>query len=210
MSRKRISSRVKRILLRPVACTSLTSGAHANTTDSIAQGQNFTAATMARSMNMMPMIGKRIVWTALNSPPRLNKTLKRTSDRMSSTKAAVMIAWPKFSCNTPASPSNRNEMPTLVGARAVPAEMPWGMPGFPYAMTRRQPVASGMIVPITATTHAQGPTSLAFSKSKCMPLSKIMRATPACPISVKTSGVSEQWCLTSASHVFSRHSPKES
>mmetsp|Transcript_94858 Transcript_94858/g.263863 ORF Transcript_94858/g.263863 Transcript_94858/m.263863 type:complete len:236 (+) Transcript_94858:1356-2063(+) len=174
------------------------------------RGQTFTAPTMAMSMKAMPMMGAQTVLKASKSPPRLKRTLNSTSDRMSSTKAAVMMACPKFSCSTPASPRSRRAIPTLVGAKAVPAEMPWGMKGFPKITIRTEPRIRGKMVPRTATAQAGSPTVLAFSKSKCMPLSKIIRATPAWPISVKTSGVKEQWWLMSASQLFWRHSVKES
>lgn len=50
---------------------------------------------------------------------------------------------------------------------------------------------------------------MAFSKSKCIPLSKIMSATPAWPINVKTSGVNWHSWEISEWHVFSRHSCRE-
>mmetsp|Transcript_71864 Transcript_71864/g.171729 ORF Transcript_71864/g.171729 Transcript_71864/m.171729 type:complete len:207 (-) Transcript_71864:816-1436(-) len=169
-------------------------------------GQQRTARTVAKTIRATPKTGFTTTATMSNSPPNEKSTLNRIRDRMSSTKAAVMIACPKFSCKTPASPSSRRAMPTLVGASAVPAEMPCGKNGFPYTIVKAAPVTSGRTVPMTATTHALGPTTFAFSKSKCIPLSKIINATPACPINVNTSGVSWHSCEISASHVFTRHS----
>mmetsp|Transcript_98017 Transcript_98017/g.292841 ORF Transcript_98017/g.292841 Transcript_98017/m.292841 type:complete len:211 (+) Transcript_98017:71-703(+) len=204
--RKRSSSFSNRILLQPRRESSLASGAWGRRIRSITVGQNFTAPTIAMSMNVIPMIGAKTVLKMSNSPLRLKRTLNSTNDRMSSTKAAVMMACPKFSCSTPASPRRRSAMPTLVGARAVPAEMPSGFIAFPNAIISKVPTMSGRMVPRTATQQAGTPTTLAFSKSKCMPLSKIMRATPARPISEKMSGESSQRCRTSASQVLSRHS----
>mmetsp|Transcript_75273 Transcript_75273/g.234368 ORF Transcript_75273/g.234368 Transcript_75273/m.234368 type:complete len:262 (-) Transcript_75273:786-1571(-) len=206
--RKRSSSFSSRSLLQPWRDASLASGAWGRIIWSITLGQNFTAPAIAMSMKVTPMIGARTVLKRSNSPLRLKRTLNSTRDRMSSTKAAVMMACPKFSCSTPASPRRRSAMPTLVGARAVPAEMPSGFIAFPNAIISKVPTMSGRMVPRTATQQAGTPTTLAFSKSKCMPLSKIMSATPAWPISVKTSGRRPQWWLISPSHDFSRHSAK--
>mmetsp|Transcript_78132 Transcript_78132/g.238959 ORF Transcript_78132/g.238959 Transcript_78132/m.238959 type:complete len:248 (-) Transcript_78132:423-1166(-) len=142
----------------------------------------------------------------LNSPVKLNNTLNKIKDRMSSTNAAVMIACPKSSCKTLASPKRRRAMPTLVGARAVPTEIASGRKGFPKAMVKRAPVINGKIVPSTATTQAQGPTFPAFSKSKCMPLSKIISATPVCPMRVKKSGDNWQSVEIFDSQLLTRHS----
>mmetsp|Transcript_53557 Transcript_53557/g.135281 ORF Transcript_53557/g.135281 Transcript_53557/m.135281 type:complete len:213 (-) Transcript_53557:28-666(-) len=155
-------------------------------------GQNFTAATMAIPMKITPTTGNTTTLITSKSPRKLKRTLKRINERMSSTKAAVMMACPKSCCRTPASPKSRSAIPTLVGASAVPTETPSGRSGLPYNTVRIVPVMSGKIVPSTATQHAFGPTILAFSKSKCMPLSKIIKATPAWPIKVNTSGVSPQ------------------
>mmetsp|Transcript_67555 Transcript_67555/g.148096 ORF Transcript_67555/g.148096 Transcript_67555/m.148096 type:complete len:223 (-) Transcript_67555:961-1629(-) len=87
-------------------------------------GQNAIAAYIAMSMRAMPTTGFTTTWTKSNSPPKENRMLNKTRDRMSSTKAAVIIACPKFSCRTPASPKRRKAIPTLVGANAVPAEIP--------------------------------------------------------------------------------------
>mmetsp|Transcript_61189 Transcript_61189/g.189552 ORF Transcript_61189/g.189552 Transcript_61189/m.189552 type:complete len:374 (+) Transcript_61189:1217-2338(+) len=207
--RKRVSSFSRRILCRrPVASPSLVSGTCSKIISSMTLGQNFTAPTMATSMKAMPIIGAKTVLKMSKSPVKLNRTLNKTSERMSSTKAAVMMACPKSICSTPASPRSRSAMPTLVGARAVPAEMPSGCRGRPKAIISREPTMSGRMVPRTATKQALTPTTRAFSKSKCMPLSKIIKATPAWPMSVNTSGVRPQWWLTSASHRFWRHSAK--
>mmetsp|Transcript_61186 Transcript_61186/g.189536 ORF Transcript_61186/g.189536 Transcript_61186/m.189536 type:complete len:373 (+) Transcript_61186:948-2066(+) len=206
--KKSASSFSSRILRRPVALSSRRSGTRGMIISSMALGQNFTAATMAPSMKAMPMMGARTVLNKSKSPPKLNNTLNKTKERMSSTKAAVIMAWPKSCCSTPASPKSRRAMPTLVGASAVPAETPWGIMGKPKATRRTVPTMSGRIVPRAATQQALTPTTRAFSKSKCMPLSKIIKATPAWPMSVNTSGVRPQWWLTSASHRFWRHSAK--
>ena len=79
---------------------------------------------------------------------------------MSSTKAAVMIACPKFSFKTPASPNNRKAMPTLVGARAVPAATPVGKTGNPKATVSKVPASKGKTVPKTATMQDFRPTTL--------------------------------------------------
>mmetsp|Transcript_98141 Transcript_98141/g.219901 ORF Transcript_98141/g.219901 Transcript_98141/m.219901 type:complete len:208 (-) Transcript_98141:1057-1680(-) len=205
MPKKSTSSLVRRILPRPLASSSLSSGTMGNNFCSMAHGQNFTAAYIATSMNAIPMMGLMTVEKTWKSPPKLKRMLKRTKDRMSSTKAAVMMACPKFSCKTPASPNKRNEMPTLVGANAVPAEMPSGTNCLPKAITNKEPAMRGKIVPTTATTQAGRPTWRAFAKSKCMPLSKIINATPAWPMRVKTSGVRLQWWETSASQLLSKH-----
>lgn len=53
--------------------------------------------------------------------------IRGTKDKISSTKAAVMMAWPKFSWRTPASPRRRKAIPTpgRVGEklRAKPQEI---------------------------------------------------------------------------------------
>mmetsp|Transcript_13601 Transcript_13601/g.29261 ORF Transcript_13601/g.29261 Transcript_13601/m.29261 type:complete len:226 (+) Transcript_13601:754-1431(+) len=169
-------------------------------------GQKLTANHMAKSMKATPMIGAITVLNMSNSPPKLNNTLKSTRERMSSTKAAVMMAWPKFSWRTPASPRRRSAMPTLVGASAVPAEIPSGMKGRPNITVKALPTISGRIVPRTATQQAGRPTILAFSKSKCIPLSKIIKPTPAWPIKVKKSGKLPQLSDTSCSRSFTKHS----
>mmetsp|Transcript_29418 Transcript_29418/g.68373 ORF Transcript_29418/g.68373 Transcript_29418/m.68373 type:complete len:235 (-) Transcript_29418:933-1637(-) len=116
------SKRMRRQPVRPAV--SLLSGACGMMILLMTVGQNFTARPMAKSMNAMPMIGARTTLKRSNSPPKLKSTLNNTRDRMSSTNAAVMMACPNCCWSTPASPSNRSAMPTLVGARAVPAETP--------------------------------------------------------------------------------------
>mmetsp|Transcript_74735 Transcript_74735/g.216906 ORF Transcript_74735/g.216906 Transcript_74735/m.216906 type:complete len:236 (-) Transcript_74735:114-821(-) len=95
----------------------------------IAKGQNLTAMTMATPMKTTPIMGLTTVFIASKSPLRLKRMLKSTNERMSSTKAAVMMAWPKSYCSTPTSPSNRSAMPTLVGAKAVPTATASGRNG---------------------------------------------------------------------------------
>mmetsp|Transcript_148896 Transcript_148896/g.361525 ORF Transcript_148896/g.361525 Transcript_148896/m.361525 type:complete len:235 (-) Transcript_148896:127-831(-) len=95
-------------------------------------GHTITAMTDASAMKMQPNKAGRRVFTNVNEPPpMLKRMLKSTSDRMSSTKAAVMMVWPKGWSSTRASCSSRRAMPTLVGAKAVPAATPSGKRGKP-------------------------------------------------------------------------------
>eukprot|EP00419_Tripos_fusus_P003089 CAMPEP_0172676010 /NCGR_PEP_ID=MMETSP1074-20121228/13655_1 /TAXON_ID=2916 /ORGANISM="Ceratium fusus, Strain PA161109" /LENGTH=57 /DNA_ID=CAMNT_0013493563 /DNA_START=31 /DNA_END=204 /DNA_ORIENTATION=- len=57
---------------------------------------------MAKTMKMQPKMSGRNVKTVM-SPPMLNITLKMTSESTSSTKAAVITAWPKYKCSAFAS-----------------------------------------------------------------------------------------------------------
>jgi len=59
---------------------------------SMTLGQKCTAPYIAMSMKLMPIMGAHTVLNMSKSPPRLKRILNKTRDRMSSTKAAVMMA----------------------------------------------------------------------------------------------------------------------
>mmetsp|Transcript_70584 Transcript_70584/g.200322 ORF Transcript_70584/g.200322 Transcript_70584/m.200322 type:complete len:294 (-) Transcript_70584:233-1114(-) len=179
------------------------------------QGQNTTAMTVATIMKPTPTTDQKKVSMKVIAPvpsPMEKRMLKRMRERMSSTKAAVMMVCPNSMCRTWASLKSRREMPTLVGASAVPAARLSGMRGLPgppqgARCSSAAPATSGSAVPITATTHAGGPTLATMLKSKCMPLSKIIIATPVWPTRVKMSGKSWQFVSTWCLHSPTRHSP---
>mmetsp|Transcript_35958 Transcript_35958/g.66048 ORF Transcript_35958/g.66048 Transcript_35958/m.66048 type:complete len:236 (+) Transcript_35958:2323-3030(+) len=173
-------------------------------------GQNLSPMKPPTSMKRTPMMGLITTVIRLNSPDVVaNKTLKATSDRTSSTNAAVMTACPKSFCSCLASINNFNATTGLVGVRATPTARPSGKMGSPKNHVMNMPATIGKTVPTTATKHAPSPTLAPFSKSKCMPLSNTIKLTPACPTIVNTLGSSVQAWLISASHSVSAHSTSE-
>mmetsp|Transcript_22905 Transcript_22905/g.62159 ORF Transcript_22905/g.62159 Transcript_22905/m.62159 type:complete len:207 (+) Transcript_22905:749-1369(+) len=116
-------------------------------------------------------------------------TVRATRERMSSTKAAATMSWPKAASSWCTSPSILRAIPTLVGARLTPTDRPMGQIGKregANAHMTPMPVSRGRSVPTKATTVARAPTVRSVLKSTWSPDSKIMSVTPKTPASSKT------------------------